>query len=566
MTKTSHGRIASVRAIGIWCLVAVSACMIGQPDKVGGSARGESRVVPYLGYVHRSAGARAEVTGSAALRLPGKKYLLAGTIQPCRPGLAPCPRVFLARFQTDGTLDQSFGNAGITELGLPVSGDASPLRLVLVDHGRVVVGATATSPTGFSDIALSRVTSSGRIDRSFGVSGMVRTDLGGNEILGDLFYSSDGIVAVGGTTGQSADRDLALMIARYQNDGALDPSFAGDGTATLKLPGGTGRTAEMGDRVVQDSQGRYVVGGSTQCSSFGGEGCVSGFLAARFLGGGGPDPEFGGDGIGALAFTRPPDLDLPFAEVTSVLLPRDGTILFGGTVGENNLLAGRPRRTGLARYTPDGQLDGRFGRGDGQVFGRCLEPQALRLRSNTITAAGLPTFCSDTFDRSGLLGRTARTPYPQSTLTSASLLPDGDGFLGAGTFIHDDVATGQHPSAALILFNEAGRPRGGLPSPVISTVPRVAQCRRRPVTILGGPTADRLVGTANADVVIAVAGNDRVDTFGGNDAVCAGPGRDTVSLGPGNDFALGGTGDDTLRGGTGQDLLFGGAGHDRLRK
>ncbi len=87
-------------------------------------------------------------------------------------------------------------------------------------------------------------------------------------------------------------------------------------------------------------------------------------------------------------------------------------------------------------------------------------------------------------------------------------------------------------------------------------------CEGEPVTHLGTPGDDRLVGTDGPDVFKARKGDDEVIGKGGNDMVCAGPGNDLVKGKNGKDTLKGQGGDDTLKGQKGKDALRGGGAID----
>jgi hypothetical protein len=87
-------------------------------------------------------------------------------------------------------------------------------------------------------------------------------------------------------------------------------------------------------------------------------------------------------------------------------------------------------------------------------------------------------------------------------------------------------------------------------------IPEV-RCKKQIATIVGGPTADVIQGTAQDDVIVALNGKDTVK---------GGRGDDTICLGGGSDTARGGGGDDLLLGESGRDTCIGGPGSDRARK
>lgn len=102
--------------------------------------------------------------------------------------------------------------------------------LVVQDHKLVAAGVAFSSETG-DDFGLARFNSNGGLDRSFGTGGKVTTDItpsGSPDEANALIQQADGrLVAAGVTLGPIGVFDLAL--ARYSPDGALDPSFGTGG-------------------------------------------------------------------------------------------------------------------------------------------------------------------------------------------------------------------------------------------------------------------------------------------------------------------------------------------------
>ena len=100
--------------------------------------------------------------------------------------------------------------------------------------GRIVVVGTA----GRTKFALARYNSDGTLDRTFGVNGKVRTDFtsGFDSATGVAIQTDGKIVAVGQAGSYYANqRDTKFALARYNSDGTRDASFGGDGKAMTKF-------------------------------------------------------------------------------------------------------------------------------------------------------------------------------------------------------------------------------------------------------------------------------------------------------------------------------------------
>jgi uncharacterized delta-60 repeat protein len=168
----------------------------------------------------------------------------------------------LARYNPDGSLDTSFGQGGrvVTAFGTNAS-IAGPL--VLQSDGKIIVGGSAGNSNKGSDFALVRYNTDGSLDASFGSGGRVITHLGdradGSDGVGGLaIQPGDGrIVAAGSAQDSSTGNDFAL--ARYNLDGSLDTSFDGDGRVTTDFSG----NSESANGVALQPDGRIVAAGTT---------------------------------------------------------------------------------------------------------------------------------------------------------------------------------------------------------------------------------------------------------------------------------------------------------------
>jgi uncharacterized delta-60 repeat protein len=128
-------------------------------------------------------------------------------------GLVTLPGQALAK---DGTLDPTFGDAGLVTTDFGYSNpDVDPAVAAIQADGKIVA-AGYTNASGGYDFALARYNPDGTLDPTFGTAGLVTTDFGGT---GDTAYAvaiqADGkIVAGGWAIGDEYHLDFAL--ARYE--------------------------------------------------------------------------------------------------------------------------------------------------------------------------------------------------------------------------------------------------------------------------------------------------------------------------------------------------------------
>jgi uncharacterized delta-60 repeat protein len=145
----------------------------------------------------------------------------------------------LARYNSDGSLDTSLGTGGKVNTDFSGGTDEAWTLAVQSDGKIVVAGWTRVGSS--ADFALARYNSDGSLDATFGSAGKVTTDFsGGCDGISALGIQSDGKVVVAGRTGTDCGGgtfptgDFAL--ARYNSDGSLDATFGNGGRVTTPFP------------------------------------------------------------------------------------------------------------------------------------------------------------------------------------------------------------------------------------------------------------------------------------------------------------------------------------------
>src|SRR5262249_51395919 len=117
----------------------------------------------------------------------------------------------LARYNPDGSLDAGFGTGGKVTTAFGSGLDHANACTIQADGKIVAVGADG------GDFALARYNSDGSLDGTFGTGGKVTTDFGGQleEAFGVAMQADGKIVAAGAAAG-------GFALARYYPDGHLD--------------------------------------------------------------------------------------------------------------------------------------------------------------------------------------------------------------------------------------------------------------------------------------------------------------------------------------------------------
>jgi uncharacterized delta-60 repeat protein len=271
----------------------------------------------------------------------------------------------LWRFNSDGSLDTTFGTGGLvtTNLGPGTGTDLAQALAVAVDPatGDIVLAGSALNGNTFNlNFALAVYLSDGTPDNRFGSGGTITTDFGsgGDAQINALAIDpkTDQIVVAGyAYNGVTFNNDFAL--ARYNFDGSLDSSFGSmsgsfgpAGTVTVEFGAGAQANA-----LAIDSAGNYVVAGSAWNSTTGN----NDFALGRYNADGSLDGNFGATSSSfGPAGTVTTDFGSSDAQVNALAVDASGNYVVAGsgwnsTTGNNDFA--------LGRYNADGSLDGNFG-------------------------------------------------------------------------------------------------------------------------------------------------------------------------------------------------------------
>lgn len=139
----------------------------------------------------------------------------------------------IIRYNSNGSLDTAFGTNGFNTTTLN-TGD-SIYALGIQQDGKIVVGGYTGPISGSSDsFALARYNSNGSLDTSFGSGGFNKVTPGTDDGIAGIVIRPDGKIIAGGWAGVSSG--TAFAVVGYNLDGSLDTSFGKDGF-NLDTPG-----------------------------------------------------------------------------------------------------------------------------------------------------------------------------------------------------------------------------------------------------------------------------------------------------------------------------------------
>jgi uncharacterized delta-60 repeat protein len=172
----------------------------------------------------------------------------------------------VVRYNTNGSIDSSFGSAGVFSLGL---GSREYLvSIALQSDGKIVAAGTADI-SSHNALALVRINANGSLDTGFGTAGKVTTIIGVDSEATSMAIQSDGKIVVAGLSYDGGDWDFG--VARFTTDGSLDTDFGNGGKLTTAQSPGDDSGATS---VVIQSDGKIIVAGYSDVS----------FALARYIG------------------------------------------------------------------------------------------------------------------------------------------------------------------------------------------------------------------------------------------------------------------------------------------
>jgi uncharacterized delta-60 repeat protein len=270
---------------------------------------------------------------SPSIAIQGDKIIVAGY---SFDSLTSDTDFALSRYNSNGSVDYSFGRNGLAETDIDPNGEG-PQSIVVYDGKIVAVGTAFYS----GDFAIVRYTLHGSLDSSFNKKGYA---IGSYPSARTYFTSgvmqNDKIVAAGYAY-NSAIRNNDFAIARYNSDGSPDATFNFDGIVTTDFGGNdlAQSIALQGDKVI-------VTGSGNNPNTF-----FNDFVLSRYNPDGGLDSSFGTNGLVSTGFGFGDE----FAE--SMLIQENKILVTGSAYNANT----GDYDFALARFTANGSPDSSFG-------------------------------------------------------------------------------------------------------------------------------------------------------------------------------------------------------------
>ena len=245
------------------------------------------------------------------------------------------------RLLPNGDLDNSFATGGI--FTATFNGVSNyPNSVFLQDDGKIILGGSHDD-----NFAIIRLNTNGTFDNTFGNGGLVKLAIGIPSMaeIRDVTIQRDGkIVAVG--LAFNSFGHYGFGIARFNTDGSLDTGFATLGYKTFNIGGGNDFALGVG---IQRND-KIVISGHSWISN---NPLQHDLAVVRLNTDGSSDLTFGTNGsvTTSLVFGN------SYAEGGLVIQPDDKIIVAGAVLGANS----NHYDASIARFTAEGALDLTFG-------------------------------------------------------------------------------------------------------------------------------------------------------------------------------------------------------------
>jgi uncharacterized delta-60 repeat protein len=224
----------------------------------------------------------------------------------------------------NGTLDPTFGSGGKRVIDFGTDDEAVHGAALQPDGKIVLAGDTRLQP------AVVRLKPNGALDPTFDGDGRKVFSWGAIGRVTAVVVAPNGKILLGGFSGPEGGN---IQVARLRANGAFDTTFGTGGIAAVDF-GGT----EFGEAMARQADGRILVAGRAS---------PGGAVVARLRATGALDPDFGAGGRVTLSAAT---------SAGAVLVAPDRNILVAGNTSGSAVMT-------VTRLRPDGSLETTFGSG-----------------------------------------------------------------------------------------------------------------------------------------------------------------------------------------------------------
>lgn len=251
---------SKVRSFGIACLMFVAwlgwcGGAVAAPGELDGSFGSN-------GIVETDLSAIDQHFFSVAIQLDGK-IIAAGRVSDYFNDCVSnyCRKFLLIRYNSDGSLDQGFGDGGIVTTSV-TAGESDGRAVTALSNGKILVAGYSTIASTYGP-AMVQYNNDGSLDTAFGNGGKVSTFISDQgATTGSIAIQIDDKILLGGQAGSVADNNDFLLV-RYLANGSLDQSFGNGGHVTTDTRG----NADQGQAITIQQDGKILLAGESYVNS-----------------------------------------------------------------------------------------------------------------------------------------------------------------------------------------------------------------------------------------------------------------------------------------------------------
>lgn len=250
----------------------------------------------------------------------------------------------LVRLNEDGSFDNTFGTNGISHI-TTTENDVSE-AISLLDDGKILMA-------GYRDnnFTVAKFNADGSVDTSFGVNGWMIIPFAGlpESYIRAIAIQNDDKIVVSGFA-LNSDNRYQIAAARLNVDGSIDNSFGTDGMLLFNV----GDWNDFSDALAIQEDGKILIGGHKWIANVGQR---HDLMVVRLNTDGSRDTSYGTNGVASARL-----VDGANYAKDMVLQSDEKVILVGSTVFEGEY------KMAMVRFNTDGSLDSSFGAaGNGMV-------------------------------------------------------------------------------------------------------------------------------------------------------------------------------------------------------
>lgn len=157
--------------------------------------------------------------------------------------------MIVVKFKKDGSIDPTFGASGVAKKNVIAKKGGEVARGIVVQSTEKIVIAGTVEHEGAADerdrdLAAVRFNADGTVDTTFGTAGVVILDLSAGELVGTTYVAdsqwgltlgADDALYVTGVQKAAGRTDTDWAIVKLKSDGARDATFGTNGVATVDL-------------------------------------------------------------------------------------------------------------------------------------------------------------------------------------------------------------------------------------------------------------------------------------------------------------------------------------------